>query len=309
MSGVMPQPLPNLHHLELFYHVAKAGGISAAVRQMPYGIQQPAVSGQISQLEKELGVRLFERRPFQLTSAGRELFDFAAPFFGNLAGVAEKVAGKARRHLRLAAPATVVREHLPAVLSEVRRACPDLELTLLDANQQTVLGLLEREEIDLAITELEGRPPAGARSEVLISMPLVLLLPRGVKVPKGGLRELVAEQPLIRPPDDTALSRVFAKGLGKKGLHWSARISVNTMELVHAYVAEGFGIGLGVDLPGQELPPGVCLVRLGGFPDLKIAGLWRGKLGPLAIAVLDGLRLRAKALKDGRGSPGSYAIT
>ena len=43
----MPQQLPNLHHLELFYHVARAGGITAAVRSMPYGIQQPAVSGQI----------------------------------------------------------------------------------------------------------------------------------------------------------------------------------------------------------------------------------------------------------------------
>jgi len=38
----------NIHHLELFYYVAKHGGIAAAVRKMPYGIQQPAVSGQIA---------------------------------------------------------------------------------------------------------------------------------------------------------------------------------------------------------------------------------------------------------------------
>ena len=47
---------PNLHHLELFYYVAKYGGITPAVRKMPYGIQQPAVSGQMLQLERELGV-------------------------------------------------------------------------------------------------------------------------------------------------------------------------------------------------------------------------------------------------------------
>ena len=34
----------NVHHLELFYHVAKYGGVSAAARHMPYGIQQPAIS-------------------------------------------------------------------------------------------------------------------------------------------------------------------------------------------------------------------------------------------------------------------------
>ena len=39
----------NIHHLELFYYVAKHGGIMAAVRNIPYGIQQPAVSGQILQ--------------------------------------------------------------------------------------------------------------------------------------------------------------------------------------------------------------------------------------------------------------------
>jgi DNA-binding transcriptional LysR family regulator len=41
----------NIHHLELFYYVAGHGGISEAVRHMPYGIQQPAVSDQVIQLE------------------------------------------------------------------------------------------------------------------------------------------------------------------------------------------------------------------------------------------------------------------
>ena len=62
----------NVHHLELFYYVAKHGGISAAVRKIPYGIQQPAVSGQVGSLEKDLGVRLFERSPFRLTPAGAD---------------------------------------------------------------------------------------------------------------------------------------------------------------------------------------------------------------------------------------------
>ena len=37
----------NVHHLELFYYVARFGGIGAAVRNIPYGIQQPAVSAQV----------------------------------------------------------------------------------------------------------------------------------------------------------------------------------------------------------------------------------------------------------------------
>ena len=45
----------NIHHLELFYYVARHGGISQAVRHMPYGIQQPTISSQMSLLEGGLG--------------------------------------------------------------------------------------------------------------------------------------------------------------------------------------------------------------------------------------------------------------
>ena len=82
----------NIHHLELFYYVAKHGGIAAAVRNMPYGIQQPAVSGQIARLEEALGAKLFNRRPFSLLPAGVDLFEFIKPFFDDV----EKVAGRIR---------------------------------------------------------------------------------------------------------------------------------------------------------------------------------------------------------------------
>ena len=86
----------NIHHLELFYYVAKHGGISAAVRKIPYGIQQPAVSAQILQLEDSLGVTLFRRRPFCLMPPGERLYRFIMPFFENLdAVVAPSFAGRA----------------------------------------------------------------------------------------------------------------------------------------------------------------------------------------------------------------------
>ena len=103
----------NVHHLELFYHVALHGGISEAVRRMPYGIQQPAVSGQILQLEKDLGLTLFQRRPFALTPAGRELFEFIEPFFGKVAETGARLRGETNERLRLAAPSTILRDHLP----------------------------------------------------------------------------------------------------------------------------------------------------------------------------------------------------
>src|SRR5215468_2865909 len=100
----------NIHHLELFYYVAKHGGISEAVRNIPYGIQQPAVSGQIIQLEEFLGVTLFQRRPFALTPAGQELYNFISPFFGNLAEMANKLQGGVSHQIRIGASEVVLRD-------------------------------------------------------------------------------------------------------------------------------------------------------------------------------------------------------
>jgi len=290
----MPQPLPNLHHLELFYHVAKSGGITAATRSMPYGIQQPAVSGQLSVLEGELGVRLFQRRPFELTPAGRELYEFVGSFFSKLPEVAERIAGKASRHLRLAAPAMLIREHLPQVIAEVRKRQPALELTLVEAGQRRVIDLLEREEIDLAVADLEGKPPSGIKGDVLISLPLVLLVPDVWHVGKPRLEDLCMTRPLIRLESETSMSRLFAKGLTKRKLSWPAAIEVSTLELVHAYVAQGFGVGLTLQVPRVKFPKGVKALPLEDFPPLVIMAMWRGPLHPLAEEVLAGLKKLAR---------------
>src|SRR5216683_3301253 len=67
--------------------------ISEAVRNIPYGIQQPAMSGQVIQLEEFLGVTLFHRRPFALTPPGEELYQFIKPFFDHLQAMADKLRG------------------------------------------------------------------------------------------------------------------------------------------------------------------------------------------------------------------------
>src|SRR3954464_3592722 len=96
-------PAMNVHHLELFYYVAKHGGISAAVRHIPYGIQQPAVSGQMRALEENAGAKLFERSPFRLTAAGKKLFAHVQPFFDGLEALETELHDAAEPELRLGA--------------------------------------------------------------------------------------------------------------------------------------------------------------------------------------------------------------
>ena len=157
----VPGALMNIHHLELFYYVARHGGISEAVRNMPYGIQQPAMSGQIIQLEEFLGVTLFQRRPFTLTPPGEELFGFIKPFFDQLQPMADKLRGGVAQTIRIGASEIVLRDHLPEVLRAVRKKFPKLKLTLREGYQPQLEAWLQRQELDLAITLLDGKPPSG----------------------------------------------------------------------------------------------------------------------------------------------------
>src|SRR5205807_10440403 len=118
----------NIHHLELFYFVAKHGGIAAAVRNIPYGIQQPAVSGQIAKLEESLGTKLFQRRPFALSPAGLELFEFIKPFFDNVEIVGEKLRQNRSPQLRIAAPSIVLHDYIPELLQKLRTKFPEFRL-------------------------------------------------------------------------------------------------------------------------------------------------------------------------------------
>src|SRR5215471_18613292 len=170
----------NPHQLELFYHVAKFKGVSRAARQMPYGIQQPSVSAQVNALERDLGVTLYERRPFKLTPAGEELFHFVEPFFGRIAEVRQKLQGAAR--IRVGASPIVLRDYLPPVLEAVRRKFPGLNMLLRAMNQPELIDSLERDELDVIISLIPNDLSPGLSAVEILSLPLILLAPKGSKV-------------------------------------------------------------------------------------------------------------------------------
>src|ERR1041385_6752009 len=112
----------NIHHLELFYYVARHGGIMEAVRNMPYGIQQPAISAQVAQLEEFLGVTLFQRPAFVLPASGGKPYQFIYPFLSSLDKMAEELRGGEARRVRIGASTIILRDHLPDLVQGVKRS-------------------------------------------------------------------------------------------------------------------------------------------------------------------------------------------
>ena len=288
----------NVHHLELFYYVAKHGGVSAAARQIPYGIQQPAISAQILQLEDSLGLSLFQRRPFQLSAEGQRLYEHIEPFFNGLPVLEERLRGGAETRLRIAAPEIVQREYLPELLSRMRKRVYNFNFGLFNGRQSEIESRLLAQEVDLGLSLITDKPAVGMNTRELVRLPMVLLVPEKSRFKSAsdilGLDRI--DLPLITLGMKDALPRVFGEELRSRNVDWLPTLELGGLDLIAKYVAQGFGIGLSMHVPQIKLPSGVREIPLTEFPLIPFCALWMGRLTPLGESFLDESRKLAVEL-------------
>ncbi|HEX4262987.1 MAG TPA: LysR family transcriptional regulator [Verrucomicrobiae bacterium] len=288
----------NIHHLELFYYVARHGGIMEAVRNIPYGIQQPAISGQVAQLEEHLGVTLFHRRPFALTPEGEKLYKFILPFFSNIEKITTELQGGETRHIRIGASSIILRDHLPSLLRGLRKKFPTLKISLREGYPAHLETLLMNEEIDLAVTLIEKKAVAGIHTRELLELPMVLLVEKssGIKSADELWKLDKIDEPLICLPPGELLCKQFQHRLVELGVDWFPSIEASSADLVETYVANGLGIGVSVAIPKKPLPENVKALPLPDFPPAVIGAMWRGRTTQLLQVFLNEFQARARQL-------------
>ena len=288
----------NIHHLELFYYVVKNEGITAAARNMPYGIQQAAISGQIAQLEEFLGVVLFQRRPFSLTPPGVKLYDFIKPFFDRLDPIAEEIRGGVAQCLRIGASEIVMRDFLPEILQTTRKQFPKLKLMMREGYHPQVHKWFEQREIDVFLGLLGGNPPPGVHTLALFDLPLVLMAPARHKIKSAGelWKQDHIEETLITIPTNQVICRAFQEGLDKLNVDWFSGIEVSTLALAETYVEEGYGLAVTVGVPDMTYESQVRTLPLTGFPKVPFGALWQGFQTPVLAHFLKVVQATAAKL-------------
>lgn len=142
--------------LKVFRSVATLLSFTKAANEL--FISQPAISKHIQELEKEYGVRLFDRigNRIQLTHAGQLMLDHACKIidaYQNLNYDMKKLTSKSEGELRLGASTTISLYVLPEMIAEFRKQYPDIRLTLLSGNSHEIKDVLAAGRIDLGMVE------------------------------------------------------------------------------------------------------------------------------------------------------------
>lgn len=208
--------MPNLTVQQLEYLVAVADAPTWAVAAATVGVTPSALSQGLAELERRVGLPLFERdgRRRVLTAAAVPVVAHAREVLArtiDLARYTHELREGRGGSLRVGMIDAAAVEHFSATLRRFRAQRPDLDLRLTVTSSGALLGLLRRAELDLVVCV---EPPGLVESVLttpLTSEPLLLhapdrraldLPPREwgpwVTFPTGSHTRLVIEQALRR---------------------------------------------------------------------------------------------------------------
>lgn len=147
------------NHLRAFLVTAEEGSLTAAAQAL--GTTQPTLGRQVSALEDELGVVLFDRAGGRLllTPGGEQLLAHArtmADAAWHVARAADGQSTELRGKVTISVSEVYAAFVLPPLLLQLRLAEPKIDIEILASNEVSDLG---RREADIAIRNFQPREP------------------------------------------------------------------------------------------------------------------------------------------------------
>ncbi|MGG1877003.1 MULTISPECIES: LysR family transcriptional regulator [Paenibacillus] len=243
-----------LRQLQYTLQIAADKNFSRAAEKLH--IAQPSLSQQLSKLEKELGVRLFQRNTstVELTHAGASFVEHAQKIMDAVEQLKQEMSdiSQLRKGKVVVGSMPITGSHLlPRVLPAFKQSYPDIEITLLEDSSMNLEKLTASGKADLSLLALPLSEPS--LSWVPIGEEMIdLAVP-----PQHPLAERAAADPVRPITIDEIRNEAFVvlkKGQGFRkltfdicrdaGFEPNVVFESNNIETLQSLVATGMGITL-----------------------------------------------------------------
>ena len=239
----------NFHQLRIFYTVARQGGFSRAAKALE--ISQPAVSIQVQDLEKTLGVPLFHRRSkgLQLTEIGETVYGYVHRIFGlttELGEAVQDIRGLKAGHLTIGASTTPGEYILPVAVGRFRRRYPDIEVELKISNTRSIVSQIHQRELDIGMigSALEGDDALETSTYVMDEIVLVAAPDHPLAVERSANLQDVMKAGLVIREVGSATRQAAEECFAHLGITPKVAMELGSNQAVKLAAESGVGVGV-----------------------------------------------------------------
>lgn len=238
-------------HLRYIHALARGGTLARAGELL--GVHQTTVLRRLDNMEKELGVSLFNRTRdgLFLTASGEEAYNAAERVLPDFEYLERQLAGRDSRpegRVRVATTDTLLNGLISPLLAEVRELYPGIELETITGNEVVSLS---RRDADIAIRPtndpqetLVGRCVGTIESAIYGATKYLEIAP--------PLESLADHSWVV--PDDSLGHIASARWFHKHFKHTSPAIRCNSLQSILAMLRAGSGLGIVPCYMGDEAP-------------------------------------------------------
>ena len=270
----------DIKSLEIFIEVAELGSFTKAGEKLGYS--QPTISFQIKQLEKEMGVSLFDRigHTVSLTEAGRDALRYAQSICRLSQEMLLDTSGRREPTgvLRLGMPDSLCDPLIVGHFQKFRQKYPKVLLQIFTGDTGQLLSFLDHNEADLILTMDDHlyNPNYVIVDEESIDVHFVAS-PQNLLARKDAVTiEELLQQPFLLTEKGMSYRRLLDERLARSSLEIQPVLETGRADLICSLVQENAGVGFLPDYVTEKSIREGRLVRL-RVPDFQVV-VWKQML-------------------------------
>jgi DNA-binding transcriptional LysR family regulator len=234
-----------------FAAVAEHLNISRAAEALH--LSQPAVSGQLRQLQDEFGEPLYRRegRGIRLTPTGTQLLEYASRLrdtYRQAHAYRDALRGFARGTLRIGASTTVASYLLPYLIAAFARRFPEVTIQTSGGNTADIVGALGALDIGMIEGPAGAQLPDGTGVHLWHEDEIVAIVPRGHPLALQAQQRAptlaeVGAYPFVLREEGSGVRQLVEQAFADAQVDTRVALEVTGVEGVKEAVRAGMGVG------------------------------------------------------------------
>ena len=237
--------MSNIKTLKNFLAITRHKSVAAAAREI--GLTAAAAGQQIQQLEKEMGLELFDRtkRSLTLNTHGRSLIEPIQEIVARYEALRSNMQSNLSGTIVLGALVSSLMGAFGKTLNEIKHNYPELEIKLIAGLSSNFLDQLLEGTLDAAIvTESPYTLPQSLKWTELYKEPMILIYPNTISSRKKDLKNIAPNLPFIRFERNTWTGHLVDQTIKSNKLSIQDGMELNSVEAIIELVRQGLGYSI-----------------------------------------------------------------